>query len=45
VKWLIRSAVAALTFFLIYFASNFPSLYERVKVDRTFPALSRLTHD
>jgi hypothetical protein len=41
VKWLIRAAVAALTLFLIYFVSNFPSLYERVKLDRSFPALSR----
>ena len=40
-KWLIRAAVAAATLFLIYFASNFSSLYQRVKLDRSFQALSR----
>ena len=40
-KSLIRLAVAAVTLFLIYFALNFSSLYERVKLDRSFPALSR----
>jgi hypothetical protein len=41
VKWFTRLAGAAVTLFLIYFASNFSSLYERVKLDRSFPALSR----
>jgi hypothetical protein len=41
VKWFIRSAVAAVIIFLIYFVSNLPSLYERVRLDRSFPALSR----
>jgi len=41
VKSLIRSVVAAITVFLIYFASNSFSLYERVKLDRSFPPLSR----
>ncbi len=40
-KSLIRSVVAAITVFLIYFASNSFSLYERVKLDRSFPPLSR----
>jgi hypothetical protein len=41
VKSLIRSVVAAITVFLIYFGSNSFSLYERVKLDRSFPPLSR----
>ena len=40
-KSLILSVVAAITVFLIYFASNSFSLYERVKLDRSFPPLSR----
>ena len=40
-KWSIRLAGIATAIFLVYFAANLPMLYERVKLDRSYPALSR----
>ncbi|MBI5320778.1 hypothetical protein [Bradyrhizobium sp.] len=40
-KWPLRLAGIALAIFLAYFAVNFSSLYARVKLDRSYPALSR----
>ena len=38
---LFRLAIIAAALFLIYFGMNVGSLYERVRLDRSFPALSR----
>jgi len=40
-KWLVRLAGIAAAVFVIYFVANLSSLYARVKLDRSYPALSR----
>ena len=40
-KWVFRLVGTAAVIFIIYFAANFSSLYARVKLDRSYPALSR----
>lgn len=40
-KWTFRLAGIAAAIFLVYFAANLRALYERVKLDRSYPALSR----
>ncbi|MCP4620660.1 MAG: hypothetical protein GY844_29995 [Bradyrhizobium sp.] len=40
-RWAVRLAGVAIAIFAAYFAINFQSLYERVKLDRSYPALSR----
>jgi hypothetical protein len=40
-RWLVRLAGIAAAVFAVYFVANFSSLYERVKLDRSFPTLSR----
>jgi hypothetical protein len=40
-KWATRLAGVAAVFFLVFFAANFRPLYERVRLDRSYPALSR----
>jgi len=40
-KWGIRLAGVAIAVFLILVATNFRTLYERVRLDRAYPALSR----
>jgi hypothetical protein len=40
-KWVFRLFGAAAAIFLVYFMVNFRPLYERVKLDRSYPGLSR----
>lgn len=40
-KWTCRIAGIAAAILLVYFAANFRTLYERVRLDRSYPALSR----
>jgi hypothetical protein len=39
-KWTLRLAGLAAAIFLVYFVANFSALYERVKLDRSYPVLS-----
>lgn len=40
-KWSLRLAGIVAAIFLVYFTASLPSLYARVKLDRSYPALSR----
>jgi hypothetical protein len=41
VSWLFKAAIMAALPFAIWFLANLPALYARVKLDRSYPALSR----